>query len=176
MPQEPLDPELRTIEDALGRLAPARSRLDRDRLMFEAGALSARSAPQHRWVWPSIAAVLALLAMSESVFLAVRPGTRTVLVQAPLPQEQPVSPRPVELIFDAEPSRSAAPDLWLPGDSAGLWLKRQVLRFGLEGLPDPPPLLTQARGSTPPPRSDSNPDAPLRRYELDKVLDLGGPS
>jgi hypothetical protein len=176
MPQEPLDPELKTIEDALGRLIPARSRLDRDRLMFEAGVLSARSAPQHRWVWPSIAAVLALVAMSESMVLAVRPGTRVVLVQATPPPEQPVSPRPVELLSVTEPSRSTAPDLWLPGDSAGLWLKRQVLRFGLEGLPDPPPLLTQARRSGPFPRTGSDPDAPLRRYEIDKVLDLGGPS
>ena len=176
MPQEPLDPELRTIEDALGRLTPARSRLDRDRLMFEAGALSARSAPQHRWVWPSIAAVLALVAMSESMVLAVRPGTRVVLVQAPAPREQPVSPRPVEVLSVTEPSRSTAPDLWLPGDSSSLWLKRQVLRFGLEGLPEPPPLLTQARRSGPVPRTGSEPDAPLRRYEIDKVLDLGGPS
>jgi hypothetical protein len=176
MPQEPLDPELRTIEEALGQLAPARSRLDRDRLMFQAGALSVRSAPRHRWVWPSIAAALALLAMSETIVLAVRPGARVVLVQSPAPQEPPVSPRPVELLSDAEPSRSTAPDLWLPGDSAGLWLKRQVLRFGLEGLPDPPPLLTQTRGSAPALSSDSNPDTPLRRYELDKVLDLGGPS
>ena len=86
MPQEPLDPELRTIEDALGRLAPARSRLDRDRLMFEAGARSARSAPQHRWVWPSIAAVLALVATSESMVLAVRPGARVIVIQAPAPR------------------------------------------------------------------------------------------
>jgi hypothetical protein len=176
MPQEPLDPELRTIEEALGRLAPARCRLDRDRLMFEAGVLSARSPARHHWVWPSIAAVLALVAMSESVVLAVRPGARVVLVQAPAPHEQPVSPRPVELLSDAEPSRISAPDPWLPGNSAGLGLKRQVLRFGLEGLPDPPPLLTQARGSAPVPRSDSNPDVPLRRYEIDRVLDLGGPS
>jgi hypothetical protein len=176
MSQEPLDPELRTIEDALGRLAPARSRLDRDRLMFEAGVRSARSPARQRWVWPSIAAVLALVAMSESMVLAIRPGPRVILVQAPAPQEQPVSPRPVELLSDAEPSRSSTPEPWLPGDSASLWLKRQVLRFGLEGLPDPPPLLTQARRSPPAPRSDPDPDAPLRRYELDKVLDLGGPS
>jgi hypothetical protein len=176
MSQEPLDHELKLLEDALGRLAPARSRLDRDRLMFEAGALSARSPARQRWVWPSIAAVLALVAMSESMVLAVRPGTRVVLVQVPAPQEQPVSPRPVELLPVTEPSRSTAPDLWLPGDSASLWLKRQVLKFGMEGLPDPPPLLTQARRSPPAPRSDRDPDAPLRRYEIDKVLDLGGPS
>jgi hypothetical protein len=176
MSQEPLDPELRTIEEELGRLAPARSRLDRDRLMFQAGVLSARSPARHRWVWPSIAAVLALLAMSESIVLAVRPGARVVLVQAPAPQEQPASRPSVEVLSDAEPPRRTAPDLWLPGDSASLWLKRQVLRFGLEGLPDPPPLLTQARRSGPVPRTGSDPDAPLRRYEIDKVLDLGGPS
>jgi hypothetical protein len=176
MPQEPLDPDLRTIEEALGQLAPARSRLDRDRLMFQAGLLSARSAMKRRWVWPSIAAAMALLAMSESIVLAVRPGARVVMVQTPAPREQPVPPPTVELLTDAKPSPSATPELWLPGDSPGLGLKRQVLRFGLEGLPDPPPLLTQARRSTPGPASDTDPNAPLRRYEIDKVLDLGGPS
>ena len=39
----PPDPELNPIESALGRLAPARSRIDRDRLMFQAGVNSAQS-------------------------------------------------------------------------------------------------------------------------------------
>ena len=159
MPQGPLDPELTMIEEALGRLVPARSRLDRDRLMFQAGALSVQSPGRHRWVWPSIAAVLALLAMSESIILAVRPDARVVLVQAPAPGEKAASPRPIELLSDAEPARSAEPPRWLPGDSAEMVLKRQVLRFGLEGLPDPPPLLTQARRSGPVPR----PGFPIRR-------------
>ena len=40
MPQIPPDPELKAIESALGELIPLSSRLDRDKLMFQAGAMS----------------------------------------------------------------------------------------------------------------------------------------
>ena len=73
MSQRSSDPELNDIESALGGLVPVPSRLDRDALMFEAGAASARSASRGRWVWPSIAATLAVALVSESLVLAVRP-------------------------------------------------------------------------------------------------------
>ena len=60
MSQRSSDPELTDIESALAGLVPVPSRLDRDKLMFDAGAASARQASQRRWVWPSIAATLAV--------------------------------------------------------------------------------------------------------------------
>jgi hypothetical protein len=114
--------------------------------------------------------------VSESIVLAVRPGPRVIVVQAPVPQQQAAASRPVEILSDAEPSRVREPVSYFPADGGAIGLKRQVLRFGLEGLPDPPPLLTQEGRVSSTLRSDSHPDAPLRRYEIDKVLESGGPS
>jgi hypothetical protein len=177
MSQDPSDPELNAVESALGRLAPARSRLDRDRLMFQAGAISARSASRRGWVWPSIAAMLAVVVVSETLALATRPDPRVVVVQqpAPLAQETVGETDPVRILAQSRPSPSEGDELWAVGGGEALGLRRQVLRFGLEGLPDPP-LLTQSGGSGPTTGAVPESPEPLRRYEFNKVLDLGGPS
>jgi len=174
----PPDPELNPIESALGRLAPARSRLDRDRLMFQAGVNSAKAQSPRRWVWPAIAASLAVVALSESAALVVRPGPSVVVVQQPLPvvKDRAVSPEPVQILVQAPPSASSEQEPWLPAGNEAMGLRRQVLRYGLEGLPDPPALLSQAEGAAPAFGAGSETPGLLRRYELNKVLDLGGPS
>ncbi len=146
--------------------------------MFQAGVNSARTKFPGRWVWPSIAATLAVVALSESVVLAVRPGPSVPVVQqsAPVAEDRAVSPEPVVILVQAPPSQSSEQEHWLPASGEALDLRRQVLRFGLEGLPDLPALLSQADGATPAPGADSETPGLLRRYELDKVLDLGGPS
>src|SRR4051794_27865698 len=100
MSQDPLDPELEAVESALGRLAPARSRLDRDRLMFQAGAKSVRSGSRRHWVWPSIAASLAVVVLSESLVLATRPDPRVVVVRREEAQEA-VEPEPVRILVES---------------------------------------------------------------------------
>ena len=172
MSQVPTDPELSEIESALGSLTPARSRIDRDRIMFQAGALHAKAESRRGWVWPSIAATLALVALSESVALAVRPGPRVVVVQQPSPalESRPAESEPVQILSQASPTRSEDIDLWSTGGGEALAMRRQVLRFGVEGLPDLPSLVSQADGSA------SESPSPLRRYEFDKVMKLGGPS
>ncbi len=174
----PPDPELNPIESALGRLVPARSRIDRDRLMFQAGVNSAHAKSPRRWVWPAIAASLAVVALSESALLAVRPGPSVVVVQQAPPGvgDLAVKAEPVVILVQATPSQSTEQEQWLPGVGETLGLRRQVLRFGLEGLPDPPALLSQADGAAPAPGADSETPDLLRRYEFNKVLDLGGPS
>ena len=174
----PPDPELNPIETALGRLAPARSRLDRDRLMFQAGVNSARTKSSSRWVWPAIAASLAVVALSESVVLAVRPGPDIVFIQQPaaVAKDRAIKSEPVEILVQAPSSPSAEQETWLPSGNEALGLRRQVLRFGLEGLPDLPALLSQADGAAPAAGAASDTHGLLRRFELNKVLDLGGPS
>ena len=147
MSQVPTDPELSPIESALGKLTPARSRIDRDRVMFQAGVLHARADSRRRWVWPSIAATLAVVALSESVALAVRPGPRVIVVQrtAPAPESRPPEPEPVQILSQSDSSairRGSA--LVLRRWRGALRCRRQVLRFGVEGLPDPPSLLSQS--------------------------------
>jgi hypothetical protein len=173
----PPDPELNPIESALGRLAPARSRIDRDRLMFQAGVNSAKAQTPLRWVWPAIAASLAVVAVSESVVMAVRPGPGVVVVQQPAVQEdRAVRPEPVQILVQAPPSPSSEQEPWLPAGNNAMGLRRQVLRFGLEGLPELPSLLSQTDGAAPAFGTGSETPGLLRRYELNKVLDLGGPS
>ncbi len=174
----PPDSELNPIEAALGRLVPARSRLDRDRLMFQAGVNSARTRSSRSWAWPAIAASLAVVALSESVVLAIRPGPNIVVVRQPASgvKEPAIAPEPVEILIQAQPAPSEEPEPWTPAGGEMLGLRQQVLRFGLEGLPDVPPLLSQADGAGPAAGSNSETNGPLRRYELNKVLDLGGPS
>ncbi|MEJ7637864.1 MAG: hypothetical protein WKF75_07765, partial [Singulisphaera sp.] len=67
MSHVPSDSEVTAIEAALRALVPSRSELDRDRLMFRAGQVSARSRFLARWAWPSIAATLAIVAAGEGV-------------------------------------------------------------------------------------------------------------
>jgi hypothetical protein len=177
MSQDALDPELEPVESDLGRLTPARSRLDRDRLMFQAGMISVRPGSRRAWAWPSIAAGLAVVAVSESIILATRPDPRVVVVrqEAAPAQNEVAGPDPVHILVEARPSsevRGGTRDL---GGGEGLGLRRQVLRFGLEGLPDLP-LLTRSGGPAPAPGSVPESSEPLRRFELNKVLALGGPS
>jgi hypothetical protein len=176
MSLNPSGPEPTSIEQGLRQLIPAPSHIDRDRLMFQAGAISGKAGLHHRWVWPSIAAVLALVAVSESIALAVRPS-REIVVQVPAPAARGrlSEPESIEILSQAPPDRTWAPDPWLPTGTDSLDLKRQVLRFGLEGLPDPPPLLTQSQSSSGP-DADSGESRLLHRYEFNKVIDLGGPS
>jgi hypothetical protein len=180
MSQDPSDPELEAIESALGALAPARSRVDRDRLMFQAGAISVRTGARVRWGWPAIAATLALVAISESVALAVRPGPRVVVVErsAPEARDRPAEPATVPMLTQSPPTQPSGNDGWSAGGGEALGLRRQVLRYGLEGLPDPPSLLTQSAGTEASTALDAGAEAPrlLRRYELNRVLEPGGPS
>jgi len=174
----PPDPELNPIESVLGRLSPARSRIDRDRLMFQAGVNSAKAQSPRRWVWPAIAASLAVVALSESAALVTRPGPSLLVVQQPAPvvQDRAVKPEPVQILVQAPPAPSSEQETWLPAGNEAMGLRRQVLRFGLEGLPELPSLLSQSDGAGPASGAGSETPGLLRRYELNKVLDLGGPS
>lgn len=108
MQAEPLKPELAALEAALASLTPQAPRLDRDRLMFQAG----QAAPRRRagaWLWPcATAASLALAAV-----LALR--------------------GPAE-VHDSPPPAIAARDL---SQSPYLELRRLVLAHGVDALPEP---------------------------------------
>lgn len=177
MPEDAHDPEMTDLEHALSALQPTKGRLDRDRLMFEAGRRSAIAPSRPRWAWPAVAASLAAVVLGQTVALGRRPEPRVVdrLVYIPRPAVAPVDVAEPVVILNRNPGAASSARLDAPAGSPFLLLSRQVERFGLEGLPDPPPLLTLSVGR------EANlgfvPNAPdvLRRYELDKVLDLGGP-
>ena len=179
MSHVPSDPEVTAIESALRALVPSRSELDRDRLMFRAGQVSARSRLLTRWAWPSIAATLAIVAAGEGVLLATRPEPRVVerlvIVREPAPPPA-AQPEPVVILRENPPNPSPDSESSWPMASDALRLRRQVLRFGLDGLPEPPHLLSQSVESARPPGATSESPGLLRRYEYQKFLNPGGPT
>jgi hypothetical protein len=178
MSQHAHDPEMSDVERALSTLQPTKARLDRDRLMFEAGRRSMIVPSRLRWAWPAVAASLAAVVLGQTVALGRRPAPelveRVVIVREPAVElEKPVG-AVVILSRTADGPRRRADDVTSAEPS--LSLRRQIERYGLEGIPNPSPFLTLSAGAGGP--SDASPDSHevLRPYDLDKVLDIGGPS
>jgi hypothetical protein len=171
-PEPEPEPEMNEIEAAIGSLVPARSRIDRDRVLFRAGQASIRPTPKSgRRAWMAIAASLALVASGEGVLLARRPPTEIVerVIVVREPAVPPIVPS-VERIASPAPSR--------PGSFLGLGqtahdrMAEQVLRYGLDGLPRSASVAVSW--------GDSEPrDVSSRQQLLDeirKTLNLGDPS
>jgi hypothetical protein len=176
MPEHTHDLEMTDLERALGAFRPAAARLDRDRLMFEAGRRSAAAPARSRWAWPAVAASLAAVALGQAAALNRRSDPtvveRVVFVPRPADSAEPARPTALSVPVAAD-SDERRPEP--PPENRYLQISRQVERYGLDGLPDPTPLLTlSAGGEALPGFSPNSPDV-LRRYKLDKVLDLGGP-
>lgn len=143
-------PEREPLESALAGLKPAATTLDRDRLMFAAGQAAA---PKRTWLWPASSAALFCLSLGLGVALAARPApietvrvvylpaeTRDIKQAAPAPEPE-MTPAPAPR---SDPdARVADTTPALGGDY--LQLRRQVLRFGVESLPDAPPLATSGK-------------------------------
>ncbi|HEV2970971.1 MAG TPA: hypothetical protein VGY55_13445 [Pirellulales bacterium] len=143
--------DLKPFEAALGALVPAASRVDRDRLMYLAGAAGAtipspaRFPRLHRAFWPCATAAMALIALGLGGLLAFRqPQERIVYVSHPAAgADQPTSPFAAQQNEDPEPkiaSRSGA------SDAGYLVLREQVLQRGVDALDVPAP---SANGANP---------------------------
>jgi hypothetical protein len=175
MPPEPnlTDAELSTIASALRALEPARSRIDRDRVMFRAGQAAGRPPSGGGWFWIALAATLAVVAAGEAALLVRWPPPQRVdrLIVAresaasigPGPQNAMVAARPA----GADGSTEASPGL---GQTASERLAGQVLRYGLDGLPAAPPSGWAATGA------GSVTSRQLLREELQKIVDPGDAS
>jgi hypothetical protein len=163
------DPELGEVEAALGSLSPARSRLDRDRTFYRAGMAASRRLVAARRLWPALAAGLSVVALGQTVRLAIRPPTevveRIVFVSARAAGPVPAAvPEP-----EASPSR---PDRdGGTGRTAYERLESQVLRYGLDGLPPPAPTPDILAHDDVPPSSGR-----WLRLEIESILNPGGPT
>jgi hypothetical protein len=128
--------ELKAIEATLGSLVPQQGGLDRDRLMYRAGAASVdgRSA---RWMWPAATAAMTLLSATLAISLAGRSEPRVVERIKYVPGDGPTTttrdPSPPRVSMDRD-GRMAVKA------SSGnyLRLRRLVLAGGVEALPPPP--------------------------------------
>lgn len=193
MPQQPDIPrrqeaELTEIEAALGSLAPAPSRLDRDLVLFRAGqARPVRSRPTSSRLWPALAASLAALAIVQGVMLAARPGPRVVerIVYIATPAAPSVSQTPAPAVAEAESQagppaevmilsradgRRRAPESTWPEFFHYLQMRQDILKGGVDALPEPPPLAMFAGGKAPQSSRE------LLQTELESLLTPGNPS
>jgi hypothetical protein len=132
---------LSPLESALGNLKPAPAALDRDRLMFRAG----QAAAGRSWAWPASTVVLFATSLVLAGILALRPtGTETVrVVYVPAERPAPAPPAPRAPTPPTTPAPATAEAVaWPPASAPYLALREQVVRFGVDSLPDLPPLTT----------------------------------
>jgi hypothetical protein len=186
MPQIPPDPELKAIESILGELVPRSSRLDRDKLMFQAGAITSRGAGRRAWVWPAMTAVLGAVLCGESFFLAGRPAPQVVerVVFVPAPGSAAVSasagvsqtiarqpPQPVADALGAA-SEPRPVDSW-PVASDYRRFQAMVMRFGLDAIQEPSSIAVHTDGDLLQSGTGLAPAGTLRSIELQKILKPG---
>ncbi len=103
-----LPPELRSFEAQLAALLPRTDRLDRERLMYQAGRASLVAEIGRRpWAWPAAFSAMTVVAASLLVALVVRPPERVVETSSPSPQPAPMIAG--DQNHRARPSPEAAP-------------------------------------------------------------------
>ena len=124
-----LNPANRELQEALMRLQPAPTAIDRDRLMFRAGQ---RSVQRRLHVWRGTVVVLAA---GFAWSLAVRPGAQQVgrEASAPIVRQSP-------LLRGDEPWADTAPGLAARGEfseNSYARLRRCVLEQGIDALATP---------------------------------------
>ena len=171
--------------------------MDRDKLMFEAGAISARTARRSVRGWASVAAALAVALGCESLILAVRPGRqpleRMVVLREPRPKglspeqagqssasfttPEAIAALPPRIVSSLPRSlrESVEQSSWT-GASDPQRLAELVLRFGLDAVPEQSPLVSRDTGKPDSPPSGFEPAGVLRRIELEKLSNPGDPS
>lgn len=136
MSEQPIDPELTAVADALAHLKPRPAELDRDMLMFRAGRASA----PRGWTWPLATAAAALVALGLGVALLVRPQPpvveHTVYVEVQIPVHETPAPQPQPPAADTAALVSEEPEP--PRLSEYQRLEDHLLRWGLDGLPPAP--------------------------------------
>jgi hypothetical protein len=133
LPENTPRPELTALERSLRGLAPDPGGLDRDTLLFRAG----QAAAPRRWLWPTATAVSTAAAIVLGGLLALRPspGERVVYVPVPVPVPAPAAV-PETPPDTGSASEDHAPPEELPPHRR---LLEHLLRWGLDGLGQPPP-------------------------------------
>ncbi len=160
MSQEPLNPDLAGVEAALAGLRPARSALDRDRLMFLAGqAAGLRRARRVAWIGAStsVAATLAACVLGVALVqrLALDRDHQTAKASVPQPGQPDASS------WAANPRGPRATAESLDGVASYLKLRQLVLTRGVEAMPEIAPNTA----------TKDQPPAPSPRRMLGHLLD-----
>jgi hypothetical protein len=191
MPQIPPDPELKAIESALGELVPVSSRLDRDKLMFQAGAMSSRGARRRGWVWPAITAALGFVICGESFLVASRPAPQviervvfvpaqsSVAIESSAGESQTVGGNTPRHGSEGQAGAGAGESRVVAGWPVASDYQRfqaMVMRFGLDAVQEPYSVAVGSDGGEPATETGLAPAGALRSIELQKILKPGDPS
>jgi hypothetical protein len=139
-------PELNSdkdLERALRELAPAPSGLDRDRLMYRAGQIAA---PRTSLLWPASTVVLGAAVVLLAVLLVAGWESRQFAQHIPVPGSTPMPPRPIDkaTLPPSRPVESEAIPVFTDdeaqtSDFVHFRMQDQVMRWGLDAVPAPPP-------------------------------------
>ncbi len=173
MSEQPLDPSLAALEATLASLSPRPDCLQRDRLLFEAGK---RAVPRARlWLTPAACLASAALAFGATVLLRPAPAgiERFVLVEPkPKAAVRPAEAPRAERVAQAEPAveTDQAWPAWATRDTA-MSVRDQVLRWGVDALPDLPASPPRIAAKQEEPRLM---EAPERRSPLEIWFSPGG--
>ena len=130
-----LNPANKELEKVLGSLKPASIRLDRDRLMFEAGRASAS---QQTLRWPIISATLAIMLFFSFTTHFGRqedPNNRVITAQNSQPSN-PLMFNHWASLYDSDPELKEPAKVM---ENSYWQLRDQVALNGLEGLPTTTP-------------------------------------
>jgi hypothetical protein len=134
-------PELSALESKLTTLTPLPSAVDRDYLLFQAGRASVR---RNTWVWQAATACLIVAVAGLTLALLSRPVPsrgepitveRIVYLPAP-PATAPASSTVFSSPKAVEPVSVADEDRWAD-QAENLRHRQQVMRFGVDALPEP---------------------------------------
>jgi len=139
--------DLKPFEAMLGSLRPIASRIDRDRLMYEAGGAAAScsaiasipaTAQARRlkhWIWACVSAAMLLIAASVGASLAYRnqSAERIVYITRPsavLPEAPTTdASHSSDATIDAEPAAGAR-----LSEQSNFVLRQRALRFGVDAI------------------------------------------
>jgi hypothetical protein len=135
MSTEPRDPELDRLAEALAGLIPATRAVDRDRLLFRAGQLSAARKTR---LWAGASMVLATSTTVFALLFVQRPAARVEQQFVYVPAVEPVS-RATERVTPIAEERPATPVTLAREDGQTCYQMEQlVLRWGVDALPVQP--------------------------------------
>jgi len=153
-----MNEELPAFEAALASISPARSAIDRDRLMYLAGQAAGAKSPQRRfvatWLWPCATIASVLLAVTLAGIILGR-GPQIVERIVYVPAETPATEQPEQgpVPASSEKPQLARDDAVAPGTATPpkkidrtpkrkkkirndyLQLRRMVLAQGVDALP-----------------------------------------
>jgi hypothetical protein len=146
--------DLTDLERRLAGWQPASDRLDRDRMLFDAGRASARSEIRER-AWAACSAILLLVSAGLGVQLVREHARREGLERTHATRSQPESP-----------PRTLPPPEIVPAPDSYLVLTHRLVA----GLGDPPPPPSTQHQEAPEGRD--SPLSPLRVRGLGETRDL----